>query len=59
MSTVTYGTALLVAGDDAKHPCVVCGGPSVRLIYGPDGWMCRPCSDRLGQQVIDEKNTKA
>ena len=39
--------------DDARrHSCVRCGRPSDLLLYEPDGWFCKRCSDELGRETL-------
>jgi hypothetical protein len=36
-----------MADDNPKPACIVCGKASEFLLYEPDGWVCRRCSDKL------------
>lgn len=38
--------------------CRVCGSPGDRLLMEPDYWLCKPCSDRLGDEWLDEGSCK-
>lgn len=38
--------------------CRLCGAPAIVLLYEPDYWVCRPCSNRLGRDWLEqERNT--
>jgi hypothetical protein len=39
---------------EVKLACIVCSKPAELLLYEPDGWVCRSCSDNLGREAMEQ-----
>lgn len=40
--------------ETTAHGCLKCGEPADMLLAEPDVWLCRACSDALGEHILED-----